>query len=97
MDFPRDSHNKKKCSAVSQASLKASSQISCNIHKQQSTNLSHNKGSVRVEQYEYDEENLLGQGFTSRVYLGRLADNPRKQFAIKVVDKRRVSKNKENL
>ena len=55
------------------------------------------KGKVRIEQYEYDEENILGQGFSSRVYLGRLVDNARKQFAIKVVDKRKLSKVRENL
>jgi len=97
MDFPREYLNKKRHSALSQVSLKAPSHLPHNLHKQQSTNVNHNKGLVRIEQYEYEEENLLGQGFTSKVYLGRLADNARKQFAIKVVDKRRISKNKENL
>jgi ribosomal protein L13E len=97
MDFPRDHLNKKRPSLGSQMSLKPPSHLSHNVHKLQSTNINHNRGVVRIEQYEYEEENLLGQGFTSKVYLGRLADNARKQFAIKVVDKRRISKNKENL
>jgi hypothetical protein len=31
-------------------------------------------------------------GYTSKVYLGHLIDDNRKQFAIKVVDKRKISK-----
>lgn len=33
-------------------------------------------------------------GYTSKVYLGNLTEEPRKQFAIKVVDKRKISKEK---
>ena len=93
MDFPKEDRQKKKIVPSSQTSYHKPS----TLHTQNNQYISNSKGSIRIEQYEYDEENMLGQGFTSKVYLGRLADAPRKQFAIKVVDKRKISRVKENL
>jgi hypothetical protein len=33
---------------------------------------------------------MIGQGFSSKVYLGRMIGDKKNQFAIKVVDKRRI-------
>jgi hypothetical protein len=93
MDFYKENNFKKKLHpSVPHFQSKATSKT-CNttpVH-------SNGKGKIRIEQYEYEEENLLGQGYTSKVYLGRLIDNARSQFAIKVVDKKKISRNKENL
>lgn len=36
----------------------------------------------------------MGVGYTSKVYLGHLSADPRQLFAIKVVDKRKIGKEK---
>lgn len=37
---------------------------------------------------------MLGEGFTSKVFLGRKIDDLKNLFAIKVIDKRKLSKTK---
>lgn len=69
MDFPKDSLHKKKVVTNTQPFGSKSTAIH---HNQQPTAMN-NRGKIRIEQYEYDEENILGQGFSSKVYLGRLA------------------------
>ena len=53
-----------------------------------------NKGKIIIESYEYDEENLIGEGATSKVYLGRKCKDHKFLTAIKVVDKRKINKDK---
>ena len=93
IDYPKENYFKKKQTpSVPHFHQKHTPRIQTQAHF-----VSSNKGKIRVEQYEYDEENMLGQGYTSKVYLGRLVENSRKQFAIKVVDKKKISRVKENL
>lgn len=90
MDFPKENHFKKKLTpSVPHIQPKSTPRLSARTPVQ-----SIGKGKVRIEQYEYEEENILGHGYTSQVYLGRLVDNNRSQFAIKVVDKKKISKSK---
>ena len=52
------------------------------------------KGKIIIESYEYDEENLIGEGAFSKVYLGRKIKDHRFLIAVKVIDKRKISKDK---
>lgn len=93
MDFPKEHHFKKKLTpSVPHFQPRVTSRTCNNTPVHTS-----GKGKIRIEGYEYEEENILGQGYTSKVYLGRLIENARSQFAIKVVDKKKISRNKENL
>lgn len=40
---------------------------------------------------------MIGQGYTSKVYLGRSLEDARTQYAIKVVDRRKMGKDKHSL
>lgn len=40
---------------------------------------------------------MLGAGYSSKVYLGHLIEDVRQNFAIKVIDRRRISKEREHL
>jgi hypothetical protein len=90
MIFPREHHWKPKNSMQSGSITSKNSGL---VTSQGGYQIS-GRGSVRIEQYEYQEENLLGMGYSSKVYLGHLVDDMRKRFAIKVIDKRKISKEK---
>ena len=69
MDYPKEFQYKKK--QISNSLNSNSKQLPQQQHPPIFP--PHHKGKIRIEQYEYDEENILGQGFSSKVYLGRLA------------------------
>lgn len=52
------------------------------------------KGKIIIDAYEYDEENMIGQGATSKVYLGRKCKDHKFVAAIKVVNKLKICKDK---
>jgi hypothetical protein len=90
MNFPRDYHWKRRMNIPSFNNFGKNPVTNL----PQPPNLICGKGVVRIEQYEYEEENLLGVGYSSKVYLGHLIEDVRQSFAIKVVDKRKISKDK---
>jgi hypothetical protein len=68
MNFPRDYHWKRRANLSSMNNFNKTS----TSNLPQPPNFIHGKGVVRIEQYEYEEENLLGAGYSSKVYLGHL-------------------------
>lgn len=54
--------------------------------------------SVKVgDKYTYSTEDMIGDGYTSRVYKGHEIEKPTKTYAIKVIDKKRLDKDQIKL
>lgn len=93
MNFPRDYHWKRR---ANMSALNTFNKPNV-ANMPQVPSIVCPKGVIRIEQYEYEEENLLGAGYSSKVYLGHLINDVRQNFAIKVIDRRRISKEREHL
>lgn len=50
---------------------------------------------VKVGKYCYSTNDLLGKGYTSQVYKATLATDPKKRFAIKVINIKKFQKPEE--